>query len=194
VAIGYGLAEDLGRRRKPEVIDELARLPGVTTLHGKDEGKTHRKSIPAVAAAGAISDIGRFKRFVWDVPTTEVGSVQRPARGRRAFIAVARRCVILIFSRNCPKEIPAVKIKIAPASAYPAALVWLPRGQTPTKDIFGPENLSLEEAVHRVSSDESEDGKVAWIKMKWGKILEPSEIANFDIFFRVCRGLGVRRP
>jgi hypothetical protein len=88
-----------------------------------------------------------------------------------------------------------VEIKVAPTSAIslaPAAFVWLPRGQTPTKDTFGPENVGLEEAVHRVSSDESEDGEVACIKTE-GKILESSEIAKLDIFFRVCRGFGARR-
>lgn len=88
-----------------------------------------------------------------------------------------------------------MEIKMAPPSAKsraPAAFVWLPRGQTPTKDTFGLENLGLEEAVRRVSSDESEDGEVAWIKTQ-GKILEPNEIAKLDIFFRVCRGFGARR-
>jgi hypothetical protein len=88
-----------------------------------------------------------------------------------------------------------VEIKIAPPSAKsraPAAFVWLPSGQTPTKDAFGPENLDLEEVVHRVSSNKSEDGEVAWVKTE-GKILEPSEIAKLDAFFRLCRGFGDRR-
>ena len=63
----------------------------------------------------------------------------------------------------------------------PAALVWLPLGERPAADSFGPEEWVLEDAMDRASM--GEPGKAPWIKIG-DSILEPGEIAKAFITLR----------
>jgi hypothetical protein len=67
----------------------------------------------------------------------------------------------------------------------PAAIIWLPEEEMPTVEAFGPESLSLEDAVD-LSGREGEDGRLPWIKSE-GAILSRSMIAQLRSGLRAMR-------
>jgi len=75
--------------------------------------------------------------------------------------------------------------------SVPAALIWLPEGETPTADSFGPEQLSLEDAVDR-SAAEDQDDKIPWIKSQ-GTILSWSDTAQLRSGLRAMKRFGATR-
>ena len=66
----------------------------------------------------------------------------------------------------------------------PASLIWLPLGDRPTAETFGPDDWFLEDAIDRASA--GEPGKAPWIKIgEW--ILEPRDVAQVFMDLRAAR-------
>jgi hypothetical protein len=86
---------------------------------------------------------------------------------------------LALFRFGHAKERSRVKLNLSAR----AALIWLPEGETPTADKFGPSIYSVEEALERIREASP---KVPWIQTE-EITLDPVQIAQAQMGLRLMR-------